>query len=259
MKTYIGIFVSLIASTTAIAQLQKKETIHFSAKYNVEAEEYAIASLEILEATWSIATNNGYYLPQKIKFSIKKSDRNALYFNRKNLKEIIWEYEFLSEFLPPDESKKNNIYGLCHEIGHLCMYNTNHNRNSWMSHDYREAWADYFGNMIIDSIYDELGIEIWPQIHDYKKFAGMEYFLNRIEKNNPKLNSFNNAGLFWYELGSGIGFDNIQFFFNSLKDQKVDNLGAAGKFKEVLKEYLEVEKIEEWFEKYAENLIINKE
>ena len=87
----------------------------------------------------------------------------------------------------------------------------------------------------------------------------MEYFLIRIEKNNPKLNSFNNAGLFWYELGSRIGFDNIQFFFNSLKDQKVDNPGAVGKFKEVLREYLEIEKIEGWFEKYAENLIINKE
>jgi len=259
MKKINCIIVALFTSTTIIAQVQKKETEHFSAKYNIAAEDYAIASLEVLEAAWTIATNNGYYLPRKIKFSFEKSDRNALYFNRKNLKEITWEYEFLSEFLPPDESGKNSIYGLCHEIGHLCMYNTNHNRNNWMSYDYREAWADYFGNMIIDSLYDELGINVWPQPHDYKKYAGMDYFRNRIEKNNPKLQSFNKTGLFWYELGSGIGFNNIHTFFSSVKAKKVDNPGARGKFKEVLKEYMEVENFEGWFGQYAEDLIINKE
>ena len=141
MKKHIGLFIGLFAATTIITQGQKRETEHFTAKYTIEAADYAIASLEVLEAAWSVATNNGYSLPKRIRFSIKKSDRNALYFNRNSLKEIVWEYESLSEMLPPDKSKKNNIYGLCHEIGHLCMYNTTHNRNSWMSYDYREAWA----------------------------------------------------------------------------------------------------------------------
>jgi hypothetical protein len=87
----------------------------------------------------------------------------------------------------------------------------------------------------------------------------MEYFLRRIEKNNPKLRSFNNAALFWCELGSEVGFNEIQSFFTSLKAQKVDNPGALEKFKKVLRLYMEGEDFEGWFEQYAEDLIINKE
>ncbi len=259
MKKYIVLFLSLITSITAVAQGQKRETEHFAAKYTIEAEKYAIASLKVLEAAWTLAANNGYYIPERIKFSIKKSDRNALYFNRKSLKGIIWEYESLSEMLPPDKSRKNIIYGLCHEIGHLCMYNTTHNRNSWMSYDYREAWADYFGNVIVDSLFEEFGMDIWPEPHEYKKYAGMEYFLSRIEKRNPKLQSFNNAGLFWFELGSEIGFNNIQKFFNSVKDEKVDNPNAEGKFVEVLEGYMAKPDVNSWFNQYSEDLIDSME
>ena len=78
MKKFIGIFLGLLASIAIIAQEQKRETEHFTANYSIEAEEYAIASLEVLEIAWTIATNNGYYLPKRIKFSIKKSRMASL-------------------------------------------------------------------------------------------------------------------------------------------------------------------------------------
>lgn len=258
MKKFIGILSGLLLSVTILAQDQR-ETEHFKADYSIEAEGYAISSLDILEAVWTLTGDNGYYLPNRMKFLIKKSDRNVLYFNRKSLKEISWEYLSLADFLPPDQGGKNCIYGLCHEMGHLSMYNTNHNRNSWMSYDYREAWADYFANMTVDRLYDELGIEIWPEPHDYRKYAGMDYFLKRIKTNNPKLQSFNKAGLFWFELGSEIGFSNIQLFFNSIEGERVDNPGAKKKFAQVLEGYMEKQDFEAWFDQYAEVLIINKE
>jgi hypothetical protein len=229
MKKSIALIAVLFVFHQSMAQVQRMETAHFKAKYDSEVEAYATASLKVLEAAWTIASNNGFYLPEKIKFTMVVSERNALYFNRKSLKEITWEYESLDDFLPPDKSRKNNIYGLCHEIGHLCMHNTNHNRNNWMSYDYRESWADYFGNMLIDSIHTELGIDFWPEPHDYKQYAGMEFFIHRIEKDNPKLLSFNKAGLFWYELGNEIGFSRIFSFFESIESQKVDNPGAKEK------------------------------
>lgn len=259
MKKYIGVFIGLLALFVPDAQSQKRETAHFKARYNQEAEIYAIASLELLEAVWTIATDNGFYLPQKIRFSIEKSNRNALYFNRKSLKEINWEYENLSEFLPPEKSKKNNIYGLCHEMGHLCMYNINHNRNGWMSYDYREAWADYFGNTLVDSIFQTLGTEFWPEPHNYREYAGMRYFQKRLDENNPQLQSFNNAGRFWSEIGSEIGFNHIPEFFNSIKEDKVENPGAKGKLLNVVKGYIDKQEVEEWFGHYADDLILDDE
>ncbi len=259
MKKLVGLIIVLFAFYSTFAQIQKVETEHFKAKFEPDIEEYALASLKVLEEAWNIATTNGFFLPEKIKLSIVSSERNALYFDRKNLKEITWEYETKNDFLPPDQSMKNNVYGLCHEIGHLCMYNTNHNRNSWMSYDYRESWADYFSNMIIDSIYEHIGIDFWPEPHDYRKYAGIEFLLKRIEKDNPKLQSFNQACSFWYELGDTIGFSNINRFFESINSQKVDNPGAKGKFAGVLKDYLDNNEVDEWCRQYADHLIINEE
>ena len=49
MKKSIGIFVALFVLIAISAQVQKNETEHFSAKYSMETEEYAIASLQVLE------------------------------------------------------------------------------------------------------------------------------------------------------------------------------------------------------------------
>lgn len=259
MKKFLCFIILLFVFYWTFAQTQKTKTDHFKASYNTETEEYALASLKVLEEAWSMASNNGFYLPEQINFTIVSSERNALYFNRKNLREITWEYKTKNDFLPPDQSRKNNVYGLCHEIGHLCMYNTNHNRNSWMSYDYRESWADYFANTIIDSLYETIGIDFWPEPHDYRQYAGLEFFLKRLETDNPDLQSFNQACSFWYELGETIGFSRISRFFESINWQKVDNPEAMEKFAGVLRDYLDNSEVDEWKVKYADNLIINKE
>lgn len=259
MKKFPGLVILLFVFYSTLAQTQKTRTDHFRANYNLEIEEYALASLKVLEEAWIIAANNGFYLPDKINFSLIASERNAMYFDRKNLREITWEYETMNDFLPPDQSRKNNIYGLCHEIGHLCMYYTNHNRNSWMSHDYRESWADYFANTIIDSIYGEIGINFWPEPHDYREYAGMDFFLKRLEIDKPDLRNFNQACSFWYEFGEIAGFSGISSFFESISSKKVDNPEARVKFTNVLRDYVKQNEIDEWKAKYADILIINKE
>jgi hypothetical protein len=128
-----------------------------------------------------------------------------------------------------------------------------------MSYDYRESWADYFGNYIIDSIYLQLGIDFWPEPHDYRKYAGMEYLLNRIKRNNPKLLSFNRASQFWHELSMAIGFDNLNSLFEAIERQKVNNPEAKSKYVEALGRFIEDRELEEWFQQYAEYLIINEE
>ena len=127
-----------------------------------------------------------------------------------------------------------------------------------MSLYYREGWADYFGNILVDSIYQELGIEVWPDPHNYRKYAGMEYFRKRLEENNPQLQSFNNAGRFWSEHGSEIGFNNIPGFFKSIKEENVENPGAKEKYLKVVKGYIDKQDVDVWFEQYADNLIINE-
>lgn len=258
MKRVIWSLYIILLSVTLNGQIKRVETEHFQASYEVEAEKYVLASLEVLELARDLASKTGYDLPDKLQFSVIRSERNVLYFSRKKLNGIIWEYNSMENFLPPGESRKKNVYGLCHEIGHLCMYHITNNKNNWMSYDYRESWADFFGNYLIDSVYHYLGADFWPEPHDYRESAGMEFFLQRIERDNPELLSFNKSSLFWYELNSKLEFRNMPEFFEKIKNKRVRNPDAKQKYLDVLKASLGEDDITAWFNDYADYLILDK-
>ncbi|TVR78593.1 MAG: hypothetical protein EA412_08275 [Chitinophagaceae bacterium] len=118
----LTIFLLLIFGSTLLnGQTGKIETMHFKVKYDIEAEEYAKASLKVLELARTIAIRNGYNLPDKVNFTIKNTDRSVLYFDRRRLKSITLEYKTMDSFNSPGNGGKNNIYGLCHELGHLIL------------------------------------------------------------------------------------------------------------------------------------------
>lgn len=76
--------------------------------------------------------------------------------------------------LTPSDGGANNIYGICHEIGHLAfpiddIY-------------YLEAWADYAASYrIIPYIWEQLGAAAWSQPYDYLAHDGPTDIQRRIE------------------------------------------------------------------------------
>ncbi len=232
----------------------KMETEHVIARYDTEVEEYVLASIKVLELVRELAIKNGFDLPDKIKFNVIHSDRNVTWFDKKGLDKLTWEYTSLDNFLPPLKSKKKNIYGLCHEIGHLCMYRTFYKNNLYLTYNYRESWADYFGNLMIDSVYSKLGTDFWPEPHDYTSTSGMNFLKNRISNNNPDLKEFNACSQFWIELTDKIGFSNYNDFFSDITamrtfDDKRSELAI------VISKYISDENVEDWFNKYADYVI----
>lgn len=256
MSRYCWVLLVLV-SMNSFSQIKKFETDHFLVKYEAEAETYARASVKILEYTRELAIQYGFDLPHKLQFSVLRSDRNVLYFDYKKLKGITWEYNSMTNFLPPEESRKKNVYGLCHEIGHLCMYRSVPVKNNWMSGDFRESWADFFGNYIIDTVYEHLGAACWPEPHDYKETAGMVFLLSRIAKDDPEWMSFNRASQYWYEMHTRLGFQGFTRFFQELHKQKVRNPNAGEEYLEVLSMFIPEDDLHEWFEPYAEYLIVH--
>jgi hypothetical protein len=258
MKEILIISFLILVTATLKSQTKKTETEHFQVKYEAESEKYVDASLKVLELGKKIADRNGYKLPNKLKFSVIKTDRNVLYFDRKKLNAIVLEYKSLDAFLSPSEGGKNNIYGLCHEIGHLCMHNIVHNKNNWMSYDFRESWADFFGNILVDSVSHYLGTDFWPNQYNFLDFAGTRAMNNRISNKNPKLLKFDASTQFWIDFNSKIGFQKFNEFFEKVKENKVNNPNARKKFLETLVAYIDEEGIEKWYDSYADYLILNK-
>lgn len=236
-KTIAAILVTVM-SFHANAQLKSLKSKDFDIQYEECAADYAKASLSILELVKENATDMGFALPRKIHLRIIKSKKNRLYFDIKNPNSIIWEFKSLYDFLSPRESGYNNIYGLCHEMGHVCMFSITPHKNNWMTRDYREGWADFFGNLMIDSIHKTLGPDFWPDPHNYLEFAGMQYFESRLESDTTIQNaSFNYSSSFWNNLSVQIGVENMSSFFRSVKSGKVRNPHCATKFIAVLKQY----------------------
>jgi len=235
----IAIFLVTAISFHANAQLKSLKSEDIYIQYEECAAEYAKASLEILELVKRNAMDMGFAFPGRIHLHMIKSEKNRLYFNKRNPNSITWEFKSLNDFLSPGESGYNNIYGLCHEIGHACMFNITPHKNNWMTRDYREGWADFFGNIMIDSLHKILGPDFWPDPHNYLEYAGMQYFVNRLESDTVIQNaSFNYSSSFWYNLSLRIGVENISSFFRSVKSSRIRNPHCETKFLAVLKQFI---------------------
>jgi len=255
------LFLVIVFSITpqSIGQKIKLETDLFKVEYEKETEKYVLASLKILAFVKVEAIKNGFELKKrKLKFTIKKSNRTSLHIDKK-LKGIIWEYKSLHDFLPPSQSGKKNIYGLCHEFGHLFMFNLINNRNNWMTKEHNEAWADLFGNYMLDLLYKKKGEEIWPESHNYLRSAGLKAMGERIVKriHNSKTKRFETASLYWLKLNEIIGFKNFSNFFKIIDEEKVKNPEARKKYLTVLKQLKKDFNWNVWFEEYKEVLISN--
>lgn len=236
--TIIILTILFFTSLGTNSQIKSLKIEDFNVLYEECAEEYVKASLKVLQLVKSNAISMGFVFPKKIDFIIIKSDKNRLFFDKENPNKITWQFVSLNDFLSPAKSGFNNIYGLCHEMGHICMFNITPHKNNWMTSDYREGWADYFGNLMVDSVYETLGFNFWPDSHNYLEFAGMKYFLARLESDTSDQNrKFNYCSLFWYKLSNQIGIVNISSYFKSLKAYNVRNPNCYAKFVKVMGHY----------------------
>ncbi len=238
MKTKSIIFIFIAMSIMNVHAATKTITTNdFIAHYEDYTERYAKASLKILNILKMNAVKLGFPFPKRIEFNIVRSNKNMLYVRRDNPNLITWEFKSVNDFLAPEKSGYYNVYGLCHEMGHVCMGNiTPH--YSWMTNDYSEGWANYFGSLMIEKVYKNLGVEAWPDQHEYHKSRGLQAFLKNIKANTlSKEKDYYYCSLFWYKLSSRIGKNNIRNFFYAIQMSDINIRNSDTKFLLLLKQY----------------------
>ena len=234
LTTLILIVISIINVHAATKTITTK---NFVIQYDGSTENYAKASLKILEIVKKNAVKLGFYFPKKVELHIIKSDRHMLYVRGDNPNLITYEYKSIKDFLAPEKSGYHNVYGLCHEMGHVCMGNITPHYN-WMTVDYSEGWANYFGCLMVENVYKSLGVEAWPNQHNYHKSRGLQAFLKGINDNKSKENiGFFYCSLFWYNLGKQIEKSNICNFMVSLKVSNINKADCEIKYLDLLKMY----------------------
>jgi len=238
MKLTLTIFILIAMSILNVHAVTKTITTDdFIVQYEDSTENYAKASLKILQVVKSNAIKMGFIFSNKIELHIVKSDKVMLFVRGDIPNLITWEFKSMTDFLSPEKSGGyNNVYGLCHEMGHLCMFNILNGKNNWMTVDDSEGWANYFGSLMIENVYRDLGIKVWPDQHDYHASRGIQAFLKNINANtSSKEKGFYYCSLFWYNLSSRIGQNNVSNLFYTINLSDINISNSDIKFLDLLK------------------------
>lgn len=103
-----------------------------------------------------------------------------------------------------------NLYGMCHELGHIAMYR---NLSSLMGlpEGVGEGWAHYAGCVVVTEVAAKLGKSIWPEYYDVADVEGIGRLKRASAKAEPwdKLDPTSRAALVFYRIETEYGRDKL--------------------------------------------------
>lgn len=165
---------------------------HFQVHYPKELEAYAKAFIQIGDAAWDAYRElYGLPLPEPIKMHIRLLPERGKDFAR------LWtdgrESLFLSvgseePLKSPEKGGAHNVYGVCHELGHIVIYHRLKHIGEVgnLPKGIAEGWAHYFGSVICSHIFHTLGEQVYPDPHNYHETSGLLRLLGQFERAERK-------------------------------------------------------------------------
>ena len=123
-----------------------------------------------------------------------------------------------AKLAPPSRSGCYNLYGMCHELGHMAMYRTLKDRD-WMTSAAAEGWAHYAGSVVVDRVFAAKGESLWPDPYDYRQ-DGTARLERQLAAKKPSATA-QGAGQ-WQKLEAIIGRAAFARLFAAWQDAKID-------------------------------------
>jgi len=155
----------------------------------------------------------------------------------------------------PEKSGVFNLYGMCHELGHMAMYRTLKNHD-WLTSAAAEGWAHYTGCYVVDRVYEIHGEKLWPDPYDYRR-DGMSRLKKQLE--SPSADPITKAAGQWMELEKIIGKKEFPKLFAAWQSAQIDLADPAPTVSKTLFDLKPDQRpaLEKWW-KEAQPLLIQK-
>ncbi len=148
----------------------------------------------------------------------------------------------------PSDSGVFNIYGLCHELGHMAMYRTLKDR-PWLSGDAAEGWAHFCGSVVVDQVYAANGKELWPDPYDYRDDGTKRLDAQLAAAKPDKLTA--TAGL-WRQLDTLLGRKRWPALFAAWNDAAGESGDVTPRLKSALTKIArDKDGAEAWWNEFA--------
>ncbi|MCX6992512.1 MAG: hypothetical protein NT011_05130 [Kiritimatiellaeota bacterium] len=138
----------------------------------------------------------------------------------------------IATLAPSMQSGVFNIYGICHELGHMAMYR---NVNSLgLPEGVPEGWAHYTGSVVVDEVYKKLGATLWPEPYDYASVEG----LARLEKQSQNPEKFKDpvsrAAVAFYAVHQRYGAAKVMEAMNAAMESRPQGKDLMTRFMDAL-------------------------
>lgn len=193
-----------VLEPAAAAQISRD---HVVVTYSGISSNYAQAiARTVAAARQGAIAQFGFDLPTRIQVSVQvNGSKTQLWTNGRD--QIYLTLVSEQNLRKPQVSGYFQLYGLCHEVGHMAMYRLIPNPG-WMTAEAAEGWAHYLGSRLVDMVYAQEGPSLWPDSYDYRE-DGMKRLLRQLA------GGCSGAGV-WYNLVQIVGDGGVAPVFRVL-------------------------------------------
>ncbi|MBU0639555.1 MAG: hypothetical protein KKB50_11875 [Planctomycetes bacterium] len=156
----------LLVQVAVLAHADTFTAPHVRVEYVGLDEEHVEAIAGVVSAAWQVYVDDfAANLPGTVITDARCARQPTRLFTDGH-DHIFLTLSSTQKLAPPAKSGVFNVYGLCHELGHMMMYRLLEDRD-WMTTAAAEGWAHYAGSVVIDSVHAAKGDSLWCYPYDY--------------------------------------------------------------------------------------------
>ena len=150
---------------------------------NDGVEEAYVKAIEVLvETAWKgYVEDLGLPMPELITVHLSLDPENKLKLYTDGKSRVFLKLASMDQLKPSPKSGVFNIYGFCHELGHIAQYHRMKTVAA-INPGVAEAWAHLCGSAVCDYVYGKKGRKLWPEPYDYKKVEGTARIRRDLKK-----------------------------------------------------------------------------
>ncbi len=195
------------------------ETKHADVTFTGVDRAYAQAIADVLAAARKIYLDEfAADLPEKffVQVTCARGEPTRLYTDGQD--HVSLSVPSVKKLAQPSASGVHNVYGMCHELGHMVMYRVLKDRD-WLTSAAAEGWAHYAGSVVVDGVFAELGADVWPDPHDYRD-DGLQRLAQQLAADKPS--EITRAAGMWQELEELVGRPGLVKLFGVWQRSDID-------------------------------------
>ena len=225
--------------------------------YDGISEEYAEAIAATVATARDVAIEAWRFnMPKTISVTVRADRRGRVRLFNDGQDRFSLTVRSERDLRKPAASGIFQIYGLCHEVGHLGMFRAIRD-HSWMTTVAAEGWAHYVGSRIVDAVHARKGESLFELVaHPFQGLADGTRRLNAQLSDKKPLPIVKGAAI-WKELVEIVGDKGVAPIFAAWGKAKIDPTDPGAALRKALLATNEDKRLAKWWNK-AEPLMVLK-